>query len=173
MFVLIQVKGEYYHERFKLGDIRALDEIAKESEWKFSYRPKTCYGQRRCKLVSHQTTVHKRTYSGCADHVRIRSNRQRDGLICTLEHPTKTRKSSKRVEFPSGPQYWFHQEYISAIQTFGEFRVFIVTESCATGGRRGKIIATVRTKWMWEEKHLLAEAVGGDTFCREELGDLK
>jgi len=169
-------ESEHYHERSKLGDLRALDEIAGHSDWKFAYRLITCYGQRCCQLAGHQTTVHKRTYSGCADHVKIQSNRRRDGLTCTLEHPNTARKSSKKAVSPSSPQYWFHQEYISTLQTFGEFRVFIVTESCATGGRRGrrgKIIAAVRTKWIWEEKRLIAEAVEEDTFRREECRGLE
>jgi hypothetical protein len=169
-------ESEHYHERSKLGDIRALDEIARKSEWKFSYRPKTCYGQRCCELASHQITVHKRTYSGCADHVKIQSNTRRDELTCTLERPPRARKPSKKGVSPSSPQYWFHQEYISTLQTFGEFRVFIVTERCATGGqrgRRGKVIAAVRTKWNWEEKRLFGETVDEDTFREEECRGLE
>ena len=169
-------ESEHYHERSKLGDIRALDEIAGKSEWKFSYRPKTCYGQRICELASHQITVHKRTYSGCADHVKIQSNTRRNELTCTLEHPPRAHKPSKKGLSPSSPQYWFHQEYISTLQTFGEFRVFIVTESCASGGRRGrrgKIIAAVRTKWKWDEKRLFAEMVDEDIYRGEECRGLE
>ncbi|EMD86572.1 hypothetical protein COCHEDRAFT_1146324, partial [Bipolaris maydis C5] len=115
---------EARQERDKLGDIRALDDIAKSSPGRFSYRPKTCYGHSRCLLENEERTVHKRTKSGCATHV----------------------DRKPQVESAVVSAHWFHQEHIPSLPEC-EFRVFIATEPSEKGirGRIGKVIAIAKT----------------------------
>ncbi|KAJ6284348.1 hypothetical protein J3E71DRAFT_360483 [Bipolaris maydis] len=76
---------EARQERDKLGDIRALDDIAKSSPGRFSYRLKTCYGHSRCLLENEEQTVHNRTKSGCATHVDVRERGEQRQLTCYRE----------------------------------------------------------------------------------------
>jgi hypothetical protein len=104
-------ESEAMQEREKLGDIGVLDEVARSSPQEFAYRPKTCTGLGACVLRDCDTTVHKRTHSGCAAHVRVVNTKDcenkehdyvaEDGahyqLTCDSEvHPLET--PSQRVE---------------------------------------------------------------------------
>lgn len=62
-------QSELWQDRLKVGDIRALDEIASRAPAEFSHRPKTCFGLGECTLKDQPKTVHKRTHSSCGKHV--------------------------------------------------------------------------------------------------------
>jgi hypothetical protein len=125
-------ESEATQERGKLGDIRALGQVAQASP--ASYRPKTCFGHGPCVLHEDQT-VHKRTHSGCAMHVHLRKREERHQLTCTLkmaatEPPSRQggRPSKRKQPEASNPQepaysatsddsaYWFHQEFVPTLQ---------------------------------------------------------
>ncbi|KAJ6267502.1 hypothetical protein PSV08DRAFT_229130 [Bipolaris maydis] len=151
---------EARQERDKLGDIRALDDIAKSSPGRFSYRPKTCYGHSRCLLENEERTVHKRTKSGCATHVDVRERGEQRQLTCYREAQAlgaasqrvkrwgkkPQRKRKPQVESAVVSAHWFHQEHIPSLPEC-EFRVFIATEPSEKGirGRIGKVIAIAKT----------------------------
>ncbi|KAH7062772.1 hypothetical protein BKA63DRAFT_190834 [Paraphoma chrysanthemicola] len=168
---------EAFQERSKLGDIRALDDIAASSPREFSFRPRTCFGSGSCTLDDVVRTVHKRSHSGCASHVKVKSKGDRGFLTCIAtetslpfntrpEVQKKGRKAKKSSAAPllldgtSSPfVHWFHQEYIEALHGF-EFRVFIATEKDSTGlrGRRGRIVAVAKTS-LDRETNALASRV--------------
>ncbi|EOA85888.1 uncharacterized protein SETTUDRAFT_151673 [Exserohilum turcica Et28A] len=116
---------EAQQEMNKLGDIRALDDIAQSSRPEFSYRPRTCFGHGPCQLRDHEQTVHKRTQSGCAAHVHI----------------CKPSVADRSV-------HWFYQEFVPSLPRC-EFRVFIATEPDKKGLRHriGKVIAIAKTSF--------------------------
>jgi hypothetical protein len=155
-------ENEAWQQRAKLGDIRALDDIANDELCppKFSYRPTTCYGPGPCKLRDCQKTVHKRTHSSSALHVEVRERGERHQLTCDLEtpapreprvrrgkKPTTTKSHSKCSSYAiKSSAHWFHQELIPTLQTC-EFRVLIVTEASENGvrGRVGRVVAIAKT----------------------------
>ncbi|KAI0568637.1 hypothetical protein Alg215_12073, partial [Pyrenophora tritici-repentis] len=158
-------ENEAEQERNKLGDIRALDEVASSSPQEFSYRPRTCYGHGPCKLRGYQTTVHKRTQSGCATHVHVRKRGDHYELTCQPEaqmlettsqnsrgrkkKPIVASKSSKTPAHSADySAHWFHQEFVPSLQSC-EFRVFIATEPSKKGirGRIGQVIAIAKTSF--------------------------
>ncbi|PZD26496.1 ARO8, Transcriptional regulator, partial [Pyrenophora tritici-repentis] len=137
-------ENEAEQERNKLGDIRALDEVASSSPQEFSYRPRTCYGHGPCKLRDYQTTVHKRTQSGCATHVHVRERGDHHELTCQSEAQmleTTSQNSRGRKKKPI-------QEFVPSLQSC-EFRVFIATEPSKRGirGRIGQVIAIAKTSF--------------------------
>ncbi|KAF2818334.1 hypothetical protein CC86DRAFT_337369, partial [Ophiobolus disseminans] len=138
-------ESESWQERAKLGDIRALDDVARSAPSTFSYRPKTCFGHNTCKLQDCQKTVHKRTHSGCATHV----------------YPSK-----KPTYDADSSTHWFHQEFVPALQRC-EFRVFIATEPDEKGhrGRTGRVVAIAKTAFDQDTKALAARE-----FLPEDLG---
>jgi hypothetical protein len=42
---------------------------------------------------------------------------------------------------------WFHQGYVASLVTFGEFRVFIATQTSEGGRRAPYVVHAIRTKW--------------------------
>ncbi|KAB2099945.1 hypothetical protein AG0111_0g11664 [Alternaria gaisen] len=167
-------ESEAWQERAKLGDIRALDDIARSSPPEFSYRPKTCFGHGPCALQEDSITVHKRTHSACATHVHIRKQRDRQQLTCKVEMPAsklpskqrsgrksmlaKTNKSSEDPTHDatsSGQTHWFHQEFVPALRDY-EFRVFVVTKRNEQGirGRSGRVVAFAKTAFNQETQTL-------------------
>ncbi|KAH8621760.1 hypothetical protein IG631_23637 [Alternaria alternata] len=64
-------------EREKLGNIGALDEVARSSPPKFAWRPKTCLGIGACVPRDCDKTVHRRAHGGCATHVRVVDEKDR------------------------------------------------------------------------------------------------
>jgi hypothetical protein len=166
-------ESEAWQQRAKLGDIRALDDIANDELCppKFSYRPTTCYGPGPCKLRDCQKTVHKRTHSSSAVHVEVRERGERHQLTCDLEapaprehrvrrgnKPTTTKTPSKSSSYAiKSSAHWFHQELIPTLQTC-EFRVLIVTEASEKGirGRAGRVVAIAKTTLDQKSKVLAA-----------------
>lgn len=137
---------ELWQDRMKLGDMRALDEIATLSPPQFSHRPRTCLGYTACTLLDCPVTVHKRTHSSCAKHVQIiERGKQSHRLRCT-GHQLPAATSTKQHK--NSELQWFHQEYIPSLVDFGEFRIEIVTSPSESGkrGRAGKIEGIVRTR---------------------------
>ncbi|KAH7070881.1 hypothetical protein FB567DRAFT_633815 [Paraphoma chrysanthemicola] len=164
---------EAFQERSKLGDIRALDDIAASSPQEFSFRPKTCFGSGSCTLTGVACTVHKRSHSGCASHVKVKPKGEKGFLTCVAADTSTTlntrsmvqkkgRTDKKSSAAPLGLDgtsspfvHWFHQEYIQALQEF-EFRVFIATQKDPIGlrGRRGRIVAVAKTSFNRETNAL-------------------
>ena len=99
--------------------------IAETSEFAFSYRPKTCFGIGQCTLAdaAAEKTVLKRGRSCGAADVIITDRSDREKLRCIVPG-----KAEDRTTVPGGP-LWLHQEYIETLQTLGEFRVFIRSQS--------------------------------------------
>lgn len=155
---------EAQQEMNKLGDIRALDDIAQSSRPEFSYRPRTCFGHGPCQLRDHEQTVHKRTQSGCAAHVHICKREERRQLTCDREthaqetlpqgygcRKTKSRKtgnSKLKASVADRSVHWFYQEFVPSLPRC-EFRVFIATEPDKKGLRHriGKVIAIAKTSF--------------------------
>jgi hypothetical protein len=153
----IEVEKEHY----KLGDIEALDCIAdKAREWRYQYRPRTCFRPGQCILAEFARSVHKRTNSDCAKHVKVRPREEHDGLMCELPYteqpqgdahgkaqasrrPASVKPSSKTED---NGERWFHQEYIAPLANF-EYRVFIVAEpeEDSLRGRSRRILKVLRT----------------------------
>jgi hypothetical protein len=146
---------ELEKEHHKLGDIEALDYIAdRAAEWKYQYRPRTCFRPGRCTLAEDERSVHKRTNSDCAKHVKVQSRSVRYGLICELPNPEgqqmpnsrkKTLEQSSLQIMDSGER-WFHQEYVATLAK-AEYRVFIVAEpgSDSLRGRTRRILKIILT----------------------------
>lgn len=158
-------QSEATQEREKLGDIGVLDEVARSSPHEFAYRPKTCPGLGACVLRDCETTVHKRTHSGCAAHVRVVNAKDRehkeheyvaeDGahyqLTCdpemhTLETPSQRVEGGKKTRLKRGqsikkPKHSDKKPGHWFHQEFVpslkkcEFRVFITTEPSERGIR--------------------------------------
>ncbi|KAI6284464.1 hypothetical protein MCOR34_010989 [Pyricularia oryzae] len=126
-------------EQGKVELIKALDTIAKAAtEWKFQFRPKTCFGTGICPLLEEQNTVYKRLWSATSSHVRIRDER----LSCVPCFPlvdkpksfitTKRKRGQVSTEEYTVNIPWFHQEYIS-LAAKREFRVFLTPGSSSKG----------------------------------------
>ncbi|KAF4969155.1 hypothetical protein FZEAL_10281 [Fusarium zealandicum] len=112
----------------KLGDIAALDQIAREPSTPsaFAYRPETCYGQGPCPLEDCEgKMVFKRTCSSGALDVEIGEASDKSlwrRLKCQNNRNTRVR--TRRDDTLPG-RTWLHQEYIDSLTTFGEIRVFM------------------------------------------------
>jgi hypothetical protein len=124
-------RSEVIWEEAKVHDLHTLDTIARNSH---TYRPITCYpgpARANCPLVGHTTTVLKRGYSSCSNHVKV------------IHYNSKEDKGRKPpcqcVEFVgvmpdeddgdvleySEYYQWVHQEFVPSFVAVGEFRVFI------------------------------------------------
>jgi hypothetical protein len=128
---LLPSETETKWAELKIGDIRALDDIA-NAPGRYSYRPKTCFGERECILSdSRQETVSKRSHSCGAGDVHV----ERSGHGSKTRCPTRRKSSDRYV--------WFHQEYVPSLVDFGEFRVFL---------RGNRIINAARTCFEWSSE---------------------
>ncbi|KAH7187863.1 hypothetical protein BKA60DRAFT_665046 [Fusarium oxysporum] len=127
----------------KIGDIRILDMIAQDADWKYSYRPRTCFGMGRCILPSTavKKMVIKRGYSCGAGHVEVVDGTQRHNLRCIDTEQSHSEPYNIKIDIRE--PIFFHQEYIESLQTFGEYRVYI---------SRGKILAIAHTNFDWGSK---------------------
>ncbi|KXX76724.1 hypothetical protein MMYC01_209300 [Madurella mycetomatis] len=129
----------------KIGDIRALDEIAKEQEalgnHRFAYRPRTCFGVGKCTLADlddNDLVVLKRSHSAASEHVIITKAGNRDRL---LYYRQDARELDGRP--PRDPGHWFHQEYVPNLQSFGKFRAFI---ACDGAPEKARVVSVAHTK---------------------------
>ncbi|KAI6082442.1 hypothetical protein F4821DRAFT_247138 [Hypoxylon rubiginosum] len=163
---------EMRQARFKVGDIRALDLIAQESEEEFAYRPKTCSGGCPCVLRvddNHQQNIIKESHSCGAQGVRVCNTAEAQiELGCGNKEKgdpqTRKRKRSQpavttadRLTYPIR----LHQEYIDTLRSFGEFRVFL-TAPVGLLIQEPEIIAVAFTRFSdW----------GGDIVARQAKPD--
>ncbi|KAI6478700.1 hypothetical protein MCOR13_011670 [Pyricularia oryzae] len=86
-------------EQGKVELIKALDTIAKAvTEWKFQFRPKTCFGTGICPLLEEQNTVYKRLWSATSSHEYISLAAKREFRVFLTPG-----SSSKGVVF-----HWVH-----------------------------------------------------------------
>jgi hypothetical protein len=128
---LLPSETETKWAELKIGDIRALDDIANTPN-KCSYRPKTCFGQSGCILSDpQQKTVSKRSHSCGAGHVHTGRSGRRSRAKCS--------SPGKSLDGP----VWFHQEYVDSLVKFGEYRIFL----CGN-----RVIVTARTCFDWSSE---------------------
>lgn len=170
-------KSEFEHAHEKLGDIRALDQIAQHAPAGWSFRPTTCECTSKCRLG--KAGVLKRTYSCGSEHVIVHpttSDASRH-LRCLVDQ----RRTSQR-RFTQSTWRWFHQEFVEGLQQIGEFRVFIVTvkDATATRGRSGEVIEVVHTLELKDRELVVTVLTSGlmkrgtcDTWGKVDLQELK
>ena len=133
---------ELEYSQQKIGDIRALDRIAKCAPGQWSFRPVTCDSTSDCHL--HANSVLKRTHSCGSEHVIVHPTAA--DLSTHLQCLSRKRRVSKRQACQS-VERWFHQEFVAGLRSEGEYRVFIVTRSdiSALRQRRGVVREIVHT----------------------------
>lgn len=130
------------HAHEKIGDIRALDEIAECAPKGWRFRPVTCDSKSECSISGG--SVLKRTYSCGSEHVIVHPTPLE--LAKHLRCQSDRRRLSKRqANLRIGK--WFHQESVEALKSEAEFRVFIITKADASALRRhkGAIVEMVHT----------------------------
>ena len=138
---LFPSETEHRWESEKIGDIKALDDIATEQREakndRFGYRPRTCFGVGSCSLtdLDESRLIIKRSHSAASEHVRGQEKKDRQRLKC-CDGNGRTLKKDKVL------YYWFHQERVETLKTLGEFRVFV----CATADGAGEVVSIVHTK---------------------------
>lgn len=139
---LVGSRSQALQERAKLGDLRALDEIASQTK---QYRPTTCYPYQQCQLQGKDPTTQKRADSCGKMHVKAKRSSDRANL--TYLFPGQQPKKYKSVKCQE--PIWFHQQFIDTFTTFGDFRVFIFVEPRSTSlrGRQGKIVCMTHKVW--------------------------
>ena len=140
-------RSELNRAHHKVGDIRALDMIADDSEHVFSFRPRTCFGTGPCTLAhldQSERMVLKRAYSCGAADVVITDPSDRNSLLCTL--------SDQEPSTDFNEQLWFHQEYVASLHTLGEFRVFIKSQTPISSRKNGYIICAAKSRVDWDTK---------------------
>ncbi|KAI1358856.1 hypothetical protein F5Y08DRAFT_332772 [Xylaria arbuscula] len=150
---------EMQQAHLKIGDIRALDIIAKQSPERFRFRPETCFGNRSCALLGEGSqSVVKKSHS-CGGNgvevVTIEEARNKVGCRDMKRRRTGIRPDSGIAQVGPRNPLLLHQEYIATLQSFGEFRVFLQAPPDPTS--EAKIIAIARTKF---------EELGGKMVAR-------
>ncbi|KAF4342278.1 hypothetical protein FBEOM_3790 [Fusarium beomiforme] len=143
-------------EELKIGDIKAFGEIARQADKEFSYRPKTCFGNGTCLLPRNEVEcmMIKRSHSCGGAHVKRVPGSDRELLKCVDDGEGGSRRSCLiNLQSP----IWFHQEEITSLETYGEFRVFFVKD---------EIVGAVRTQFedKEEEKNIAAQALSLSDF---------
>jgi len=133
---------ELDHAQEKLGDIRALDQIADYAPDGWSFRPVTCDNMSECLLGVNG--VLKRTHSCGSDHVILRPTAS--DVSRHLQCLSRRRRMSNRRTCQSIGR-WFHQEFVEDLVSRGEFRVFVITREdiSALRKRRGIIMEIIHT----------------------------
>lgn len=134
--------NELEHAQGKLGDIRALDQIADYALGGWSFRPATCDNMSEC--ILGVGGVLKRTHSCGSDHVIIHPTAS--DLAKHLQCFSTQRRMSKRRACQSIGR-WFHQDFVEGLRSGGEFRVIVVTrvDSSALRNRRGVVMEMIHT----------------------------
>lgn len=128
---------------FKIHAMQAFDRIAAEDE---AYRTLTCYplsmseGQ-TCHLNRDLKTVLKRSHSCSAMQVKVVQASRRGKPACE-QFPV-----DEDEVLSDGFFRWMHQEYVSSLVTFGEFRIFIATRCMEDGTREPYVVHVIRTWW--------------------------
>ncbi|CZT23062.1 uncharacterized protein RCC_08772 [Ramularia collo-cygni] len=159
--------GDLHHSECKIGDIAALEYIAKKAiSPAYQYRPQTCFKTEDCTLEG--PAVIKRSHSAGGDNVHLNPTADRtERLRCQAG----IRRRSPRVAPPPGENnrqaiaslpfsqerlrymisaapIWFHQGKVPSLIKFGEFRLIIVTIPDETGlrGIKGAVFEAFHTK---------------------------
>jgi hypothetical protein len=137
---------EHRWEDQKIGDIIALDEIARSQAAlgndKFAYRPRTCFGARPCRLADmndNVSVVLKRSHSAASEHVKVTRASDRKQLGCYKKDVSELRERS----LPDTEHIWFHQEYVEPLRSLGEFRVFI---ACDAASGKPRVVSVAHTR---------------------------
>ncbi|KAL0929695.1 uncharacterized protein CTRU02_215338 [Colletotrichum truncatum] len=159
-------RDERMVSEYKLQDIRALDDVAREQG---TWRPTTCFGVGECALVGVKDIM-KRAWSCSSVHV-VRSGEHASKLTC---HQPKRRRNGKQKTTATiageddDEGVWFHQEYVEMLSRM-ELRVFIATRPDPNGlrGLRGEVIRVCLTELGRKEGIIATEALD-DTY--ESLG---
>jgi hypothetical protein len=133
---------ELNHAQEKLGDIRALDQIADGAPDGWSFRPVTCDNTSECRLGV--SGVLKRTHSCGSDHVILHPTAS--DVSKHLQCLSRRRRMSNRRTCQSIGR-WFHQEFVEDLMSGGEFRVFVITKEdvSALRKRKGIVMDIVHT----------------------------
>jgi hypothetical protein len=133
---------ELDHAQGKLGDIRALDQIANCAPNGWSFRPVTCDNTSDCRLGV--SAVLKRTHSCGSDHVILHPTAS--DVSKHLQCLSRQRRMSERRTCQSIGR-WFHQEFVEDLVSRGEFRVFVITRGdvSALRKRRGIVMEIIHT----------------------------
>jgi hypothetical protein len=133
---------ELDHAQEKLGDIRALDQIADCAPSGWSFRPVTCDNMSECRLGVNG--VLKRTHSCGSDHVILHPTAS--DVSKHLQCLSRQRRMSTRRAC-QGVGRWFHQEFVEDLISGGEFRVFVITREdlSALRKRRGVVMEIIHT----------------------------
>ncbi|KAM0714499.1 hypothetical protein Q7P37_009793 [Cladosporium fusiforme] len=133
---------ELNHAHGKVGDIRALDDIARNAPLGWRFRPVTCDSESDCCLGAGG--VLKRTYSCGSEHVILHPTEPELARYLRCWH-NQRRFSKRQADGKIGR--WFHQEFVEDLRTKGEFRVFIVTreDAAALRRRKGVIVEIIHT----------------------------
>lgn len=97
--------------------------------------------------------VKKRTWSSCSEHVDCARWNERENLRCFLPGATKPQGKKHKVTEPD--YFWFHQEYIESLKSFGEFRVIL---------SRGRVVAMCRTTFAPDTEELIVQPVKPSDF---------
>lgn len=158
--------ADVHESERKIGDIAALDEIARTTLWPpYKYRPQTCYEQDNCQL--QEPFVIKRTHSSGGETVDLDPSAGRTaGLRCrggdgALPQPTASPARRARSATPppdlsadtltygeTVAPIWFHQETVNSLVDYGEFKLVIGTLPDASGlrGCTGAVLEAFHTK---------------------------
>jgi hypothetical protein len=148
---------------FKIYHLRAFDRIAAADG---TYRPRTCYpvgAKHTCRLGNNIKTVMKRSHSCAADQVRIVPMGKRGVPVC--ERLPVSEEGPKSDGF----YRWVHQEYVSSLVTFGEFRVYVATRRGVGCAREPYVVHAIRTWWTNGEQKRLRDD-DGDVHGTNTLG---
>jgi hypothetical protein len=98
---------ESEYEQQKVGDIRALDQIAKCGPDRWSFRPVTCDSISRCQRYAN--SVLKKTHSCGSEHVIVHPTAA--DLSIYLQFLSRKPRASERQACQSVGR-WFHQEFV-------------------------------------------------------------
>lgn len=153
---------ELEHAQQKVGDIRALDQIAKRAPCRWSFRPITCDSMSECQL--NFNSVLKRTHSCGSEHVIVHPTAA--DLSRHLQCLSRQRRMSRR-QACQGVGRWFHQEFVAGLRSEGEYRVFIITtgDTLALRQRRGVVMEMIHTLEL-PNKELVVTVLRLDSMLR-------
>jgi hypothetical protein len=154
---------ELEYSQQKVGDIRALDQIARCAPGRWSFRPVTCDSTSGCQLVVN--SVLKRTHSCGSEHVIVHPTAA--DLSKHLQCLSRQRRVSRRQACQSVGR-WFHQEFVAGLRSEGEYRVFIITrnDTLALRQRKGVVMEMVHTLEL-PDKELVVTVLRPSSMLRD------
>jgi hypothetical protein len=149
---------------FKIYDMQAFDRIAEVDR---TFRSLVCYpeAQDRCLPPDKSRTVFKRSHSCGCEHVQMTKENAHGVPRCEDRPPIDYDDKLPK----QGYYRWFHQDYVSSLVEFGEFRVFMATKGGANSPRQPYVVHTIRTKWFISGKKKLDSHKIGDRYRAVEV----